>query len=69
MLQMFVLKVCVDFLELMKECMIFFREGGREEKIKSWCIYVHETCFVRTLRGQDEVANLEAGRVAVFAQC
>ena len=28
---MFVLKVCVNFLELMKECMIFFREGGREE--------------------------------------
>ena len=31
---MFVLKVCVDFLELMKECMIFFeKEGGRKKQI------------------------------------
>ena len=38
------------------------REGGRPEFF--WCIYVHETCFCRTLRGQDK--KLQIWKQAVW---
>ena len=46
----------------------FEKEGGRKARIFLVYICARNMFFVRTLRGQDEVANLEAGCVAVFAQ-